>query len=174
MLNRYCFMFRKISGSEKMAQIHVVQTRPVASPKSRTVALLLCLFLGVLGIHRFYVDKIGTGLLYLCTYGLFGIGPFIDLILILTGSFTDGQGLPVTDWDGAKPEAVTTTVTTVQQPYQQTVSPPPSQGMGMPPQQLDASDPFAGVKKNHKICTLCGSVNELDAVFCASCGSKLE
>jgi len=156
-----------------MAQTHIIQTRPTASPKSRTIALLLCLFVGVLGIHRFYVDKIGSGILYFCTYGLFGIGPFVDLILILTGSFTDSQGLPLTEWDGAKPATVTT-VTTIQQPYQQTPTPPPSQGMGMPPQQVVTPDPYTGVKKNHKICTLCGSVNELDAAFCASCGSKLE
>lgn len=70
------------------------------SDKSRTVALLLCIFLGGLGIHRFYVNKIGTGILWLCTGGCFGIGYLVDLILIICGSFTDKAGFTVKRWDG--------------------------------------------------------------------------
>ena len=62
---------------------------PGVSKKNKMVALLLCIFLGVLGVHRFYVGKIGTGLLYLFTGGLFGIGWIIDIILIAVGSFKD-------------------------------------------------------------------------------------
>jgi TM2 domain-containing membrane protein YozV len=62
------------------------------SDKDFLATLLLCLFLGVLGVHRFYVGKIGTGLLWLFTGGLFGIGYIVDLILIITGNFTDKQG----------------------------------------------------------------------------------
>lgn len=53
--------------------------------KSKIVALILCFFLGVLGIHRFYLGKIGTGVLWLLTGGLFGIGVIVDFILIIIG-----------------------------------------------------------------------------------------
>ena len=65
---------------------------PNASPKSRLITLLLCIFVGGLGIHRFYVGKIGTGILYTLTLGLFGIGYLVDFIKILCGKFTDKDG----------------------------------------------------------------------------------
>lgn len=68
------------------------------SPNGRLVALLLCFFLGYLGIHRFYVGKIGTGILWLLTAGLLGFGVLVDFILILLGSFRDKQGRPLTSW----------------------------------------------------------------------------
>ena len=48
------------------------------------VALLLCIFLGFLGGHKFYEGKAGMGVLYIFTGGLFGVGVIIDLITILT------------------------------------------------------------------------------------------
>lgn len=68
------------------------------SNKSRLAAALLCYFLGVLGVHRFYVGKIGTGILWLFTCGCFGIGALVDLILILCGSFKDSNGAVVKVW----------------------------------------------------------------------------
>jgi TM2 domain-containing membrane protein YozV len=68
------------------------------SPKSRLAALLLCAFVGVFGAHRFYVGKIGTGILMLVTLGGLGIWSFIDLILISVGSFRDKDGLRVFRW----------------------------------------------------------------------------
>ena len=65
------------------------------SKKSRIVALLLCFFFGGLGIHRFYVGKVGTGILWLLTGGFFLIGAVIDFIRILLGGFRDGAGLLV-------------------------------------------------------------------------------
>jgi TM2 domain-containing membrane protein YozV len=70
--------------------------------KSKTVAALLCFFLGSLGVHRFYLGKIGTGILQIILlvlgsillifgigaflYGILGLWVLIDFILILTGS----------------------------------------------------------------------------------------
>ncbi len=63
------------------------------SNKSWLTELLLCIFLGFLGIHRFYAGKIGTGIIWLLTGGVFGIGWIIDLIVIICGKFKDGKGL---------------------------------------------------------------------------------
>lgn len=62
------------------------------SEKSKIVAALLCFFLGCLGIHRFYVGKVGTGILWLLTAGCFGFGTLIDFIVILCGGFRDKNG----------------------------------------------------------------------------------
>lgn len=69
------------------------------SPKSRLVALILCVLLGVLGIHRFYVGKIGTGILMLITGGGLGIWVIVDIILIAVGNFRDKQGRVLLTWD---------------------------------------------------------------------------
>ena len=65
------------------------------SQKSRIVALILCFFFGVGGFHRFYVGKIGTGLLWLFTFGFFGIGWIVDLISLIFGGFRDANGQPL-------------------------------------------------------------------------------
>ena len=64
----------------------------VANGKDKIVAILLCLFLGALGMHRFYVGKTRTGIAILLTGGFFGVWPLIDLIMLLTNKFTDAQG----------------------------------------------------------------------------------
>ena len=59
---------------------------------------LLTFFVGVLGVHRFYVGKIGTGALMLITLGGLGVWFLVDLLLVVTGQFTnkDGQKIPRT------------------------------------------------------------------------------
>ena len=68
------------------------------SKKSRLVAFLLSLILGTIGAHRFYVGKWKTGILYLLTGGVFGIGYLVDLITIICGYFTDSKGDLVYVW----------------------------------------------------------------------------
>ena len=65
------------------------------SEKGFVPTLLLCLLLGGLGVHRFYVGKIGTGILMLLTLGGLGIWSLIDLIIIATGNFKDKDGKPI-------------------------------------------------------------------------------
>ena len=55
--------------------------------KSKIITMLLCVFLGAFGIHRFYTGKFWTGLLYLCTGGLGGVGIVFDMICILLNSY---------------------------------------------------------------------------------------
>ncbi|MFB8426039.1 TM2 domain-containing protein [Priestia megaterium] len=63
-----------------------------SSEKNWLVTVLLCFFLGGLGAHRFFVGKIGTGIVMLVTLGGFGIWSLIDLIIIIAGNFKDSEG----------------------------------------------------------------------------------
>jgi TM2 domain-containing membrane protein YozV/Tfp pilus assembly protein PilE len=62
------------------------------SPKSKTTTLLLCLFFGGLGVHRFYIGRNGTAILMLLTLGGAGVWTLIDFILAATGKLRDGDG----------------------------------------------------------------------------------
>lgn len=74
------------------------------SENLRLVAFLLAFFLGMFGVHRFYVGKTGTGIAQLLlTLSFIGtiVSSFwvlIDWIMILSGTFTDKEGLPITKW----------------------------------------------------------------------------
>lgn len=62
------------------------------------IDFFICLFLGMFGVHKFRERKIGMGILYLCTMGLFGIGWFVDciryLIMALKGEKSDNSNTP--------------------------------------------------------------------------------
>lgn len=60
--------------------------------KQWLITFLLCFFGGALGLHRFYVGKIGSGVAMLLTLGGLGVWAFIDLIVIITGNFKDKEG----------------------------------------------------------------------------------
>ena len=68
------------------------KSSPSESDSQWVVTLLLAFLLGVIGAHRFYVGKTGTGILMLFTFGGLGIWLLIDLILIITGQFTNKDG----------------------------------------------------------------------------------
>ena len=63
--------------------------------KSKLAAMLLCFFLGSLGVHRFYLNKIGTGILWLLTGGCCGIGAIVDFFMICLNKTTDNNGNPL-------------------------------------------------------------------------------
>jgi len=93
------------------------------SQKSRTIALVLCIFLGQLGIHRFYVERTKSAILYLCTLGLFGIGSFVDFIMLLVGSFKDANGRPLINWELSQ-ESDTNLQVKSSTPLTETIPPP--------------------------------------------------
>lgn len=84
------------SGQEGLANIESIAiTEDGLSEKDKIVTLILCLFLGIFGAHRFYVGKIFTGFFMLITLGGVGVWSFIDLIMIVTDNFKDVDGLPM-------------------------------------------------------------------------------
>ena len=66
--------------------------------KKRFVALIPCIAGGFLGVHQFYVGRIGKGLLYAFTLGLVGVGIMTDFFSILFGSFRDNVNAPLREW----------------------------------------------------------------------------
>ena len=71
------------------------------SPKSRLTVTLFAAagwFIVISGIHRFYLGKIGTGILMLLTFGGLGVWTLIDFIMAVAGSMKDKDGKPITRW----------------------------------------------------------------------------
>ncbi|GAA3890604.1 hypothetical protein GCM10022381_35660 [Leifsonia kafniensis] len=80
------------------------------SQKSFVATWLLAMLLGGFGIDRFYLGKIGTGILKLITLGGFGIWVLIDLIMVLAGATRDKQGLPLSGYAANKKVAIIVTI----------------------------------------------------------------
>ena len=78
--------------AETDAALPASETAPQVGDKGFVPAILLCFFLGALGLHRFYVGKIGTGILMILTLGGLGIWVIIDFVMIVVGKFTDKEG----------------------------------------------------------------------------------
>jgi len=68
------------------------------SDKKILPAFLLCFIIGIFRVYRFYVGKVGTGLLQLVTLGGVGLWALWDLIMIIMGKFTDKEGNTITEW----------------------------------------------------------------------------
>lgn len=69
-------------------------------PKNRLVALLLCIFLGIFGAHRFYLGKWKSGIVQLLTLGLYGVWTLVDLVMIVFNKLSDSNGQHLGPWPG--------------------------------------------------------------------------
>ena len=107
MMTKFCHACgNKIDATANMCRYcGAMQPTSLVAPRSNSVtekrllpAFLLLFFLGPFGAHRFYVGKIGTGILMLCTLGGLGIWWLVDLIMMLTGNFREKNGEKVTEW----------------------------------------------------------------------------
>ncbi|HLX57487.1 MAG TPA: TM2 domain-containing protein [Ktedonobacteraceae bacterium] len=93
-----------ITGDFKDNYDRPLSHQPVrGGSRNWSTTALLCLFLGWLGIHRFYNGRIVSGVFQLLTFGGFGIWTLIDLIMIYTDSFTDDMGLLPTRMERVRP-----------------------------------------------------------------------
>ena len=99
---KFCLACNRVIDAEAVVctSCGVMQPLPhgLSTDKRILPAGLLCFFLGVFGAHRFYVGKIGTGLLQLFTLGGLGIWMLVDLIMLVSGEFKDKEGTRITEW----------------------------------------------------------------------------
>jgi TM2 domain-containing membrane protein YozV len=74
------------------------EAKAIKSKRKILPALLLCLVFGFFGTHRFYVGKVGTGILQMLTLGGLGLWVIYDAIVLILGRFRDAEGAPLKDW----------------------------------------------------------------------------
>lgn len=139
--------------------------------RSPVVAYLLCIFFGFTGAHRIYCNRIGTGLLWFFTGGLFGIGWLVDLFLI-PSLVREANAEAWSLQQGLGP------IGPLPQPRPTVAAYGPPIAKPMPPTQQDRS----GVAPGHRIvfCTRCGSSMQVPmgsvgaAYACPNCRTVLE
>ena len=135
------------TSDQKEKQIRGVRISN-SSSRSRSVALILCILFGLLGLHRFYVGKNFSGFLFICTFGYLGLGPVVDFVVILIGRFTDDMNRKVDVW------SITPNVKAT---YQRV--------------EINKKEDVNSSSK--LICNYCNSLNEKDTNFCINCGNPI-
>lgn len=92
--------FNSTKNNENIVKYQVEKPEEIKlekSKKSKFSCFFFALLYGMFGGHRFYVGKTGSAILYLFTFGLLGIGVFLDIIKILNDKFEDVDGKLITE-----------------------------------------------------------------------------
>ena len=161
-------MIEELTGLTPPQDLSASQAIHTVSPKSRLAALLFCLLpwpFGLCGLQRFYAGKIKTGILWILTFGLLGIGQLIDVILMLTGGFRDGQGRLIQDWNpgATSPSATYQPAPNPVQVSEETVAPPVPQSNPIP-QASDAPMPSARPSRHGSSSSVWHAVEEFNPI----------
>lgn len=169
------------TGSPSPAQAPYPPYAAPMSDKSFLVTWLLSLLLGVLGADRFYLGKIGTGIVKLLTLGGLGIWALIDLILVLTNKQTDKQGRRLEGYDKHKKVALIVTAVVIvasiasnaarggSEPAANTAPAPAESSAAAPASEAAAPAPAAAAPATWtKVITLSGSTDKASQSFALS------
>ncbi|MGN0778152.1 MAG: TM2 domain-containing protein [Aristaeellaceae bacterium] len=84
---------KRVEVHERVVYVEKPVSVPAVSDKRRIISLILCLLLGIFGVHKFYERRYGMGIIYLLTMGFFGMGILVDMLVLLLGKPRDGKGL---------------------------------------------------------------------------------